>query len=91
MFCTVCKEVMNMPVTVSSRGQTVIPAALRKKYDIAANSKIEFIDTGEEIVLVPIPETPFEGSHGILKGITTKDLFEARRQERVSENKKGKR
>ena len=80
-----------MLVTVSSRGQTVIPAELRKKYGITANSKIEFVDIGEEIELVTLPENPFESSHGILKGVSTKDLFEARRQERVSENKKGKR
>ena len=80
-----------MLVTVSSRGQTVIPAELRKKYGITANSKIEFVDIGEEIELVTLPENPFESSRGILKGVATKDLFEARRQERVSENKKGKR
>lgn len=81
---------MDVPVTVSSRGQIVIPVNLRKKYGITANSKIEFVDTGEEIVLVTLPENPFEDSYGSLKGVTTKDLFEARRKERISEKKKGK-
>ena len=73
-----------MPVAVSIRGQTVIPAEIRKKYGIRANSKVEFIDTGEEIIVVPLPERPFEDSFGILKGVSTKDLFEMRRKERES-------
>ncbi len=74
-----------VPVAVSVRGQTVIPAQIRKKYGIRAKSKVEFIDTGEEIVIVPLPDKPFEASYGLLKGIGTKDLFEFRRKERKAE------
>ena len=76
-----------MSVVVSVRGQTVIPSEIRKKYKIKAKSKIEFIDTGEEIVIIPLPENSFLESRGILKGVSTKDLIEERRKARKYEHK----
>lgn len=77
-----------MTVTVSSRGQTVIPAELRKRYGIEPNSKIEFIDTGEEIVLVPLRgEDPLRSSYGILKDVSSKDVIRNRRKERERERR----
>lgn len=74
-----------MPVAVSIRGQTVIPAEIRKKYGIKVKSRVEFVDTGEEIILVPLPDKPFEDSYGILKGVSTDYLIKTRRKERCSE------
>lgn len=76
-----------MTVTVSSRGQTVIPSQLRHRYDIRPNSKIEFVDTGKEIVIVPLPKDVLKASYGILKEVGTKDLIEARRKERQREHR----
>jgi AbrB family looped-hinge helix DNA binding protein len=82
-----------MTVTVSTKGQVVIPSQLRKRYNLKPRAKIEFLDTGKEIVLVPLPEDPFKASYGILKGkgITTKDLIKHRREERKKEKTKYKR
>jgi len=77
-----------MSVTVSVRGQTVIPSNIRKKYKIGPNSKVEFIDTGKEIIIVPIPSNSFAFSKGILKGISTQDLIAERRRERSREHEK---
>ncbi len=74
-----------MTVTVSHRWQTVIPAAIRRRYGIQANSKIEIIDTGKEIVLVPLPKEPFKSSRGMLRGLGTGDLIRMRRAERQRE------
>ena len=74
-----------MTVTVSVKGQMVIPAKIRKKYHIKPESKVELIDTGKEIVIIPIPSNPFRQSKGILKGVATKDLIKARRKERSYE------
>ena len=72
-----------MTATLSSRGQLVIPAPLRKRRHLKPGVKFEFIDTGTVIVLVPLPKDPFAASRGILKGILgSSDVIAARRQER---------
>ena len=76
-----------MTAKVSLRGQTVIPAELRRKYNIRPNSRVEFLDTGGEIVLVPVPEEGFQAARGMLKakGLSLKDLWDFRRRERMRE------
>ena len=71
-----------MTITVSNRGQMVIPSAIRKRYNIKARTKIELIDTGEEIVIVPVPKEALRQSKGMLKGVSAKDIIAARREER---------
>ena len=79
-----------MTVTVSVKGQTVIPAELRKRYGIVPNSRIEFIDTGKEIVVVPLPKGDrFKNSFGVLREAGSGDLIKARRKERLRERQKG--
>jgi AbrB family looped-hinge helix DNA binding protein len=77
-----------MTAKVSLRGQTVIPAVLRQKYHIRPNSRVEFLDAGNEIVLVPVPEKGFQASRGFLKGrgICMQDLFDQRKRERTRES-----
>jgi len=53
-----------MPVKVSTKGQLVLPARLRKKYGIAPGKDVEVLDFGDEIVIVPPPEGR---GRGILK------------------------
>jgi len=50
-----------MPVRISTKGQIVLPAELRKKYDIEAGKEVEILDFGGEIVIVPVPETKGRG------------------------------
>ncbi|AIY89237.1 AbrB/MazE/SpoVT family DNA-binding domain-containing protein [Geoglobus acetivorans] len=50
-----------MPVKISTKGQVVLPAEIRKKYNIEAGKEIEILDFGGEIVIVPIPETRGRG------------------------------
>ncbi|MEW6054527.1 MAG: AbrB/MazE/SpoVT family DNA-binding domain-containing protein [Nitrospirota bacterium] len=38
-----------MESTVTVRGQTAIPAAIRRRYDIKAKTKLEWIDDGHTI------------------------------------------
>ena len=74
-----------MTVTVSAKGQLVIPAKLRKRYHIRPGSRIEFLDTGQQLVIVPVPKNAkdaFEASRGILKGYSTKEFLQWRRRER---------
>jgi AbrB family looped-hinge helix DNA binding protein len=50
-----------MPFRVSTKGQVVLPAEIRKKYDIEAGKEVEILDFGGEIVIVPVPETRGRG------------------------------
>jgi len=64
----------------------VLPAAIRKSYGIKAGSKVEVLDKGRTIVIVPLPKGGMKAARGILKGkISTKDLIRMRREERKRE------
>ncbi|MDK2373162.1 MAG: AbrB/MazE/SpoVT family DNA-binding domain-containing protein [Candidatus Korarchaeota archaeon] len=53
-----------MPAKVSTKGQLVLPARIRRKYGISPGKEVEILDFGYEIVIV----TPSEGrGRGMLK------------------------
>lgn len=78
-----------MVTTISSKGQLVIPASIRKRYHLTPKSKVDFLDTGHSIVIVPLPKgDPFLASRGFLKGkFSTKEFLKLRRQERAREER----
>jgi AbrB family looped-hinge helix DNA binding protein len=80
------KEVNIMTITVSARGQMVIPASIRKRYGIRQKSEVELLDLGKEVVIVPIPEKSLVKYRGILKGVSTHDLIRQRRNLRKQEH-----
>lgn len=41
--------------TLTKRGQTVVPAQLRRRYRMEAGTALEWIDTGEDIRVIPLP------------------------------------
>jgi AbrB family looped-hinge helix DNA binding protein len=57
-----------MKTTVSTRFQTVIPTELRKKFSIKANSKLEWVDAGKVIIVIPVPEDPISTVKGMFHG-----------------------
>ena len=80
-----------MPVAkLSSKGQIVIPANIRKKYGLGPNSKVEIFDLDGQIVLCPIPEDPIEAAHGFLSSerSVSEMLKEAREEEKRFEERK---
>jgi len=70
-----------MKTTVTARGQTVIPAKIRKEHQIEISTKLEWIDDGETIRVVPLPTDPIEAAKGISKGLYRR-LMEERELER---------
>ena len=54
---------MGKIVTVTSKRMITIPADIARKYGIKKSTKIEVIDTGKGILLIPIPS--FEDLFGV--------------------------
>ncbi len=76
--------------SVSTKGQLVIPYKLRKKYGIERHSQVRWIDTGQGLMLVPLTDDPVASSRGMLKktGVSTHSLLEARKEDKVLEERK---
>ena len=80
-----------METRATTKGQIVIPAALRRKYGIKSGTKIIVTDTGESIELKPITEQYLKKLQGSLKGGSAlKVLMQERRKDREREDKKRK-
>ena len=67
-------------VTISSKYQIVIPAAIRKKYDVKPGYKVVFIPYERSVRLVIVP--PIEQAEGFLAGIDTDPQREEQNKER---------
>jgi AbrB family looped-hinge helix DNA binding protein len=80
-------------VTVSSKGQIVIPAGIRRTYGIDAGTKLSVVDMGDHISLVPAPVDAITELRGILKdsGYTMEDFLAERRRDRAAEDESAKR
>jgi len=70
-----------MRTTVTTRGQTVIPARVRRAHKINPRTRIEWIDDGQTIRVVPLPEDPIAAARGTAKGLR-RVLLRDRRRER---------
>jgi len=53
---------------VTSKGQVVIPAEIRKRFGIKAGTRLAFIEEGNTIILQPITEEVIRRTRGISKG-----------------------
>ena len=71
-----------MVTQVTTKGQIVIPATLRRKYGIRKGTRIVISDNGDSIVLKPITEEYLKKLQGSLKGKGgLKTLIDARRRD----------
>jgi AbrB family looped-hinge helix DNA binding protein len=80
--CNLYSEVNSRKTTVTARGQMVIPAKIRKAHQINISTKLEWIDDGDTIRVVPLPTDPIETAKGMSKG-----LFRRLMKERELERK----
>jgi len=76
-----------MPLTISSKGWVVIPAELRKKYNLVPGTEVVIVDYGGVLSIVPALKNPIKQGRGLLKGLPslTQDLLKARTKERSRE------
>jgi len=71
---------------VTTKGQVVIPAKIRRKHNIKRGTKLYIEDRGGEIVLKPITPEYFQELAGILpKGKASKVLLQERAAEKRRE------
>ena len=66
------------------KGWVVIPQHIREKYKLKGGDKVDIVDYGGIISIIPIPGNPIKESAGILKDGTslTKALLSERKKER---------
>lgn len=72
-----------MESTVTVRGQTAIPVAIRRKYNITPKTKLEWVDDGHTITVLPIPKDPIKALKGRFKQTNLLGaLLKSRKEER---------
>jgi len=80
-----------MKTKVSERGQTSIPAEIRKRLGIEPEQELEWGISGGVITVKPVPKDPIAAFRGAgKKAYTTRDLLEDRKEERAREDAKQK-
>ena len=80
--------------TMTSKGQIVVPARLRRRYGLKPGVKVYFIERDNEILFQPVTREFIRSVHGMLSSDTslTKELLQERARDREHEEAKlGKR
>ena len=55
-------------VKTLAKGQIVIPAEMRKKYNLVPGTEVVVVDYGGVLAIVPVPKDPIKTGRGFLKG-----------------------
>ena len=81
-----------MALTISSKGWVVIPAELRKKYNLLPGTEVIIVDYGGVLAIIPALKDPIKQGRGMLKGLPslTQDLLKERAQERSQEEQRAR-
>lgn len=76
-----------MSLTVSNKGWVVIPAELRKKYNLIPGTEVIIVDYGGVLSIIPALKNPVKQGRGLLKGLPslTQDLLKERAKEKSRE------
>lgn len=57
-----------MQTTITKRGQTVVPASIRKRYDIHEGDQLVWLDDGLVIKVIPVSGDPIRALRGSGRG-----------------------
>lgn len=74
-----------MRSTITARGQTVIPAEIRRLFNLTPSDRLEWIVENNTLKVFPVREDPIEAFRGKGKGGTVKRLLEERAKDRELE------
>ena len=82
-----------MTLTISNKGWVVIPAELRKKYNLTPGTEVVIVDYGGVLSILPAMRDPIKQGRGLLKDLPslTADLLKEHAEERAREEAKIKR
>ena len=78
-----------MTLTISNKGWVVIPAEMRKKYNLVPGTEVTLVDYGGVLTIVPVTADPIKKGRGLLKGQPS--LSTALKKDRAAEKKREKR
>ena len=73
--------------TVSAKGWIVIPAQLRRKYELKPGARVVLVDYGGVLSIIPAMDNPVEEAAGLFKDKSplTDTLLEEHARERARE------
>ena len=74
-----------MRSTITARGQTVIPAAIRRQFNLSPSDRLEWIIENDTIRVVPVRADPIQAFRGRGKGGTVARLLAERAADRERE------
>ncbi len=74
-----------MQSTITARGQTVVPAAIRNQLHLGPSDRLEWILDNGSIRVVPVRSNPIDAFRGQGKGGATARLLAARKQDSARE------
>ena len=74
-----------MQSTITARGQTVVPAAIRNQLHLGPADRLEWILDNGNIRVVPVRADPIDAFRGQGKGGATARLLAARKQDLARE------
>lgn len=74
-----------MQSTITARGQTVVPAAIRHQLHLGAADRLEWILDSGGIRVVPVRANPIEAFRGQGQGGANRRLLAARKQDLAKE------
>lgn len=71
-----------MRSTITARGQTVIPAAIRRQFNLTRADRLEWIVENGNLRVVPVKNNPIDEFRGKGKGGAVKRLLADRKKDR---------
>jgi AbrB family looped-hinge helix DNA binding protein len=74
-----------MRSTITTRGQTVIPAPIRRHFGLTPSDRLEWIIENDTIRVVPVRADPIAAFRGQGSGGAVERLLRERRQDRERE------
>ena len=79
-----------MITTISTRGQTAVPAEIRRKLGLADQTRLLWIIEGDTVRIMRVPDDPIEALWGVFKQpegerALTKDLIQDHQREIVND------
>lgn len=76
---------ITMQSTITARGQTVVPAAIRNQLHLGPSDRLEWILDNGSIRVVPVRSNPIDAFRGQGQGGATARLLAARKQDSARE------